>query len=271
MSEIKWIKLSTSMFDDEKIRVIERMPEADTILVIWLKLLTMAGKVNAGGFIMLTETVPYTEDMLVAIVDRPIATVRMAIQCFEHFGMIERWDDGRLYLPNWEKHQNIDGLDKIRAQTRDRVAKHRERLKQLTDGSVTSNVTVTHGNAIDKEEDKEKEKEIKHIVDSDECNNAFEQFWSLYPSKTGKKPALKKWVSLWKDNQIDMQTVIEGTKRYIKYVEHRRSTGFQLQHKNGSTFVSQECWNDEYQIPEVDHGTTGESAKGAYPGIDFGF
>lgn len=32
------------MFDDEKIRIIESMPDADTILICWIKLLSLAGK-----------------------------------------------------------------------------------------------------------------------------------------------------------------------------------------------------------------------------------
>ena len=45
---VKWIKISTSMFDDEKIRYLEQMPEADSILAIWVKLLVLAGQKNAA-------------------------------------------------------------------------------------------------------------------------------------------------------------------------------------------------------------------------------
>lgn len=31
MSEIKWIKITTNMFEDEKIKLIDAMPERDTI------------------------------------------------------------------------------------------------------------------------------------------------------------------------------------------------------------------------------------------------
>ena len=69
MSEVKvkWIKLSTTMFEDEKIRLIESMPEADTLLIIWIKLLAQAGKTNASGYIFLNENIPYTEDMLATL------------------------------------------------------------------------------------------------------------------------------------------------------------------------------------------------------------
>ncbi|WP_342082555.1 phage replisome organizer N-terminal domain-containing protein, partial [Enterococcus faecalis] len=43
MAEISWIKLKTTMFDDEKIKLIQSMPEADAILVIWIRLLVLAG------------------------------------------------------------------------------------------------------------------------------------------------------------------------------------------------------------------------------------
>lgn len=75
MGNIKWIKLSTAMFDDEKIKLIEKLPEADTILIIWIKLLSQAGRTNANGYIYLNENVPYTEEMLATIFDRSLNTV----------------------------------------------------------------------------------------------------------------------------------------------------------------------------------------------------
>ncbi len=40
------------------------MPDADTIIVIWVKLLTLAGKKNMNGYIFLAENIPYTDEML---------------------------------------------------------------------------------------------------------------------------------------------------------------------------------------------------------------
>src|SRR5690625_4284335 len=88
MSNIKWIKLSTSMFDDEKIKLIEQLPEADTILIIWIKLLSQAGKTNSNGYIYLNENVPYSEEMLSTIFDRSLNTVRLALNTLQDFGMI---------------------------------------------------------------------------------------------------------------------------------------------------------------------------------------
>ncbi|MDR7856641.1 phage replisome organizer N-terminal domain-containing protein [Tissierella sp.] len=35
MVEVKWIKIVTDIFDDDKVLLIESMPEADGIIVIW--------------------------------------------------------------------------------------------------------------------------------------------------------------------------------------------------------------------------------------------
>lgn len=163
MSEIKWIKITTDIFDDEKICLIDALPDPDAILVIWFKILTLAGKHNSNGLLMMTDKVHYTDEMLATIFRRPLNTVRMAIGVFEQFGMIEIID-GIISLPNWEKHQNVDGMEKIKEQTRNRVAKYRKKQKNLVLGNVTGNVTVTGGNALDKELDKDKDKEINNKV-----------------------------------------------------------------------------------------------------------
>jgi len=156
LSNVKWIKLSTSMFDDEKIKLIEQMPDADTILVIWVKLLAQAGRTNSSGYIFLSENIPYTDEMLATIFDRPISTIRLALKTFEDLGMIGVDDNSFISISNWEKHQNIEGLDRIREQTRKRVAKHRAK-KELKEPEKDSNVTVTSRNATEEDIDIDKE------------------------------------------------------------------------------------------------------------------
>ena len=64
MAEVKWIKITTDMFEHEKLDFILSLPESDAIIIIWIRLLTLAGKVNVGGYVFLTENIPYTEEML---------------------------------------------------------------------------------------------------------------------------------------------------------------------------------------------------------------
>jgi len=159
---IKWIKITTTMFDDEKIKLIRKLPEADSILLTWIQLLVQAGKANASGSIILNERIPYTEEMLATIFDRPINVIRLALNTFEQFGMINI-ENGVITISNWEKHQNIDGLDRIREQERIRKKRQRERQKLLAEGSedcpvnVPGHVPQCHATDIDKELDIEKE------------------------------------------------------------------------------------------------------------------
>src|SRR5690625_2950372 len=154
MSNIKWIKLSTSMFEDEKIRLIEQMPDADTILIIWVKLLAQAGKTNASGYIYLSENIPYTEEMLATIFNRPVSTVRLALKTFEQFGMITIDENNFIEISNWEKHQNIEGMERVRKLNAERNRRYRERKKQEKLGSEDSNGEVSVKSPDDTEIDK---------------------------------------------------------------------------------------------------------------------
>lgn len=205
MADVKWIKLSTSMFEDEKIRLIESLPDADTLLIIWIKLLSQAGRTNANGYIFLSENIPFTEEMLSTLFNRPIATVRLALQTFKQFGMIDITDDQYICISNWEKHQNVDGLEKIREQNRLRKQKQREKLRLET--SRDSHGTVTQSHATDIEEDKEldidKEKDKKkktkpsrHKFETCDTNGAkylFEKIKGNNPKQ--KEPNFDNWAN----------------------------------------------------------------------------
>ena len=154
MPAIDWIKITTTMFDDEKIQLIEKMPDSDTILVIWIKILTLAGKCNASGHLLLSERIPYNDEMLATIFRRNVTSVRMALEVFQKFGMIEL--EETIYITNWGRHQNIESLDRVREQNRLRQAKHKENKKlkliPYTDcanviANVTGNEEITLGNA----------------------------------------------------------------------------------------------------------------------------
>lgn len=187
MSEIKWIKITTDIFDDEKICLIDALPDHDAILVIWFKILALAGKHNRNGLLMMSEKVHYTDEMLATIFRRPLNTVRMALDIFEQFGMVEIID-GVIALPNWEKHQNIDGMEKIKTQTRNRVARYREKQKNLAlGGNVTcnvtvteSNATVTESNATEEEENKIRKDKDKNITTTSSSGNILELFQSEF-------------------------------------------------------------------------------------------
>lgn len=262
MSEVKWIKLSTQMFEDEKIRLIEHMPEADTILIIWVKLLAQAGKTNASGFIYLNENIPFSDEMIATIFNRPIATVRLALKTFESFGMIEILDNNFISISNWEKHQNVDGLTKIREDTRKRVQRYRERQKSLT-GNVTSNEDETQGNAT--EEEKNKNKNKKENINNNPYSNEFEQFWSIYPRKVDKKKAAKSFKTAIKNHSLEK--IIDGTKKYAKQVEKTDKQYI----KHPTTFLNNDSFIDGYEEGVSSSGTNQPAADSKADKYNFDF
>ena len=168
MADVKWIKLCTDVFDDEKILLIESMPECDSIIVIWFKLLCFAGKQNNGGVFMLNEKTAYTDEMLASIFRRPINTVRLALSTFESFGMIEIISN-TYTIPNWEKHQNADKLDDIREYNRLKQRESRAKRKLLQ--SVNDNVN-DKSMTSQPCQDIDIEKEVEVEVDLEINNNS---------------------------------------------------------------------------------------------------
>ncbi|EIZ2790160.1 phage replisome organizer N-terminal domain-containing protein [Listeria monocytogenes] len=181
MSGIQWIKLSVNMFDDEKIKLLEKMPEGNQMLIVWIRLLALAGKTNDKGRIYLNENVPYTEDMLATLFNRDVGIIRVTLHTLQGFGMIQKTENGLIEIENWEKHQNVDGMERVREQTRKRVEKHREAMRQnrIASGdskgdkecNVTSSVTVTQSNAIDID------KELDKDINNNNSDLNFKDFW----------------------------------------------------------------------------------------------
>ena len=126
-----WIKLSTATFDDEKIRIIETLPDGKTILVIWLKLLCLAGKTDNDGVFRLTKNIPYNEDLLANVLRENVATVRFALKTFIDMEMMEKIE-GAYALSNWTKYQSETGaIEAAKAKKHERQKRWREKQKSL--------------------------------------------------------------------------------------------------------------------------------------------
>jgi len=233
--EIKWIKITTGIFDDEKMKLIDTMPDNDALIVIWFKLLALAGKINDDGQVYVTKKIAITDEMLAAIFNRPVNTIRLALRCFKDFEMIEM--EKHINIINWDKHQNIEGMEKIRLQNVERQRIHRDKKKQIAiieENKQISNVTSRDSHGTEEEEDKEeeKEKEYKHI----DVDIFFSECWEIYPNKKGKGQiyATKKKEILKLGDEFK-----RCIGRYVKSVDGQRASGFKdLNYQNGSTFFN---------------------------------
>ena len=157
MPEVKWVKLTTDMFDNRKIKHLRRLPEGNNIVLIWVMLLTMAGRCNSGGMIFLTENIPYTPKMLADELDFEENTVSLALKALEQLDMIVT-DNGVFTIAGWEEYQNVDRLAEIREYNR--LAKQKERAKKkLLEGVNDKSMTSQRCQDIEEEKEEEKDKE----------------------------------------------------------------------------------------------------------------
>ena len=181
MAEVKWIKITTDMFDNRKIKHLRKLPDGNNIVLIWVMLLTMAGRCNSNGMVFLTQNIPYTPKMLADELDFEENTVKLALQSLEQLEMIVM-DNGFFTIPGWEEHQNAEALEKIREQNRIRKQKQREKQKIECVTEMSRDVSVTnlgsHATDIDKEEDKDKDNNI--------CV-PYKEIIAYLNEKTGKK------------------------------------------------------------------------------------
>ena len=232
MADVKWIKLATEIFDNRKIRQIECLPDGDGIIVIWFKLLCLAGNINENGMVYFTKDIPYTEQMLAMQFNRPLPLIQLAMATFQKFGMIEVVNDIFL-VSNWEKYQSVDRLNELREYNRLAQRKSREKRKLLAvnDKSMTSQhcqgTDIDIEKDIDIEEEKESKKtrsrfsppsleEVKSYCLERKNNVDPERFINYYTSNGWKvgKNSMKDWqaaVRTWEKDDKPKKSTSNGS------------------------------------------------------------
>lgn len=203
MADVKWFKVTTNVFDDKKIRLIESMPDGDTILIIWFKMLALTAESNANGLILLTKNMPYTDEMLCTYMNRKDTTVRMALDTFRKFGMIEDIDAQGILISNWNKHQNVAGLEKIKEQNRIRQRRYRENQRLLLDT---------------KEEEK---KEDTKIIDNRAYNVDSDVMRNVTPKK---KRFIKPTLQQLNDYRLEKNLIVDND----KFMDYYESNGWKV-------------------------------------------
>ena len=218
MADVKWIKITTDIFDDEKILLVESMPEADSLIVIWFKLLCLAGKMNNSGVFMLNDKIAYTDKMLSTIFRRKETTVQLALQTFEQFGMIEIID-GVITIPNWGKHQNLDQLEKKRVSQREYMRQYREKQKLLscnTYSNANSKANVSRPEE-DKERDKEKEEDKNKSV-RETTHTLFQRLLPDYVLSPDLQAKMGEWITYKTERKEPYKE--QGMKTLLRQVEN---------------------------------------------------
>ena len=166
-----WVKVSTGIFENEKIVYIGAMENGSELVLLWIKLLVLCGKANNGGILRISGRIPHTVSTLAGIMHCDKGLMQTAIDTFLDLGMVERID-GVLTIPGWEEYQSEDKLAGYRLKEAERKRNWRERQKakismsgtcpgqetgQSPDASAECPPPVP---GVDKEEEEDKDKEV---------------------------------------------------------------------------------------------------------------
>ena len=137
----KWIKITTDTFEDEKIDLIEGMPSGEKMVITWFKILLLAGKCNADGYLLLQEDMPFTAEMLARRFKQDLGIIKLALGVFRRYKMIQINNIG-IYVTNFNRYQDLDRMNQKRAQDRDRKQKQREKEKVLIEEPKSETVAA---------------------------------------------------------------------------------------------------------------------------------
>ena len=236
MATVKWVKLTTDMFDNRKIKHLRRLPEGNSIVLIWVMLLTMAGRCNAGGMIFLTENIPYTPKMLADELDFEENTVQLALNALEQLNMIVT-NNGFFAIAGWEEYQNTDRLSEIREYNRLAKQKSREKQKLLQD---VNDKSMTSQRCHETEEEKEEELELDSDIRDKEVKPSCQQVVDLYHSICKSFPNLRS-VSETRKKAIRARLNTYTLEEFETVFRNAEDSSF-LKGKNGTNWTATFDW-----------------------------
>jgi predicted phage replisome organizer len=128
------IKSSIYFFEDDKLKAIRSHKDGDTVILMYIMLITVAVKSDAGGHLMLCEGIPYDDKILSSILNLPLSVVKSGLEMLVKFGLLTVTDSAYL-LTGYDEYADIKT-----AKERRQNAERQARFKAKND---TTAVTVT--------------------------------------------------------------------------------------------------------------------------------
>lgn len=157
MSEVKkyyFLKLKDNFFDSEEIKILENQPNGIYYSNLLLKLYLKSLKSN--GLLRFNEFIPYDEAMLATITNLPVDMVRSGLKVMTSIKLIERLEDGTIYLMNI---QNFVGKSNSEAD-RKRLFRDKAKKNMQLQGQVSKKASNTA----------EADNVVKKEIAVDECS-----------------------------------------------------------------------------------------------------
>ena len=157
---LKWIKLKTDIFTNDKMLLLDTYEDGIYYQMIWLKLLCLAGRKENHGVFMMRDGRGYSVPMLSHILSVDEGTLEDALLVFEELCMINT-EDGIIKILGWREHQEdyfdesyedteTSADERKRRQAKERMRRMRERKRSAfneadSTASESENDSVTQG------------------------------------------------------------------------------------------------------------------------------
>lgn len=220
-----WFCVSTNILNNPKIVHIRDMPEGNSIFTIWIMLLAIARRCNAGGYVYFTKKIPYNSGTLAKELRVNENVMKMALSAFEELDMITR-DGNMFFITNWGEYQNTDGLDDIRKKNNERQRRYRERQKMLIEWEGEPLALPEHK----VEEAKEEEEELSFDVEkpkpvkTEDVKKVIEEWNKL--QEFGIKPVARLKSTSARCVKIKELIRDQGIDNILKAIENIRNSDF---------------------------------------------
>ncbi len=155
-----WLKLKDDFFEQDEVKIVENMQNGKDYIIFYLKLILKS--INSNGELRFKDTIPYNEEMLSTITNTNIDVVRSAVRLFEQLGMMEKWDDGTLFMT---ETRNMIGSESSSAA---RVRRHRAqqpRIENKNDDAPQAKTNAERQRAFRAKKSCEEKQHIPFIED----------------------------------------------------------------------------------------------------------
>lgn len=150
-----WLKLQDNFFERDEIKIIEAMPNGKDYILFYLKV--MLKSINENGRLIFKNTIPYSNEMLATITGTNIDVVRVAIDTFIGLGLMNKLDDGALFMH--EVHKLL-GSETEYAQRKREYRQEKTMSKLLEDKNKTKK-DIVRDNVRSEKDNVLQEKEIE--------------------------------------------------------------------------------------------------------------
>lgn len=212
-----WLKLQENFFDREEIKIVENMKNGKEYIIFYMKLLLKS--IKTEGKLMFRGVIPYTPEMLSSITNIDIDTVIVATDIFVKLGLMEKWDDGTLFLVETTNMIGSESDSAIRMRKL-REKKSQNLIPSHCDSSVqNSDIEIEK----DIELDKEKDIDIEKDIEKDKIKISWKEIltaWNSLPSPIKpirsitkkRKDKIKARINSLRINQEDIIQAIQNIK-----------------------------------------------------------